>query len=82
MAIFADPLGAVLGLWQPKRTPGRSWRTSRARYCWSELITTDLDASKIFYKAVFGWDAEDQGVPGRGPRLHRMEARRDALSAG
>jgi hypothetical protein len=33
-------------------------------YCWSELITTDLDASKAFYGAVFGWGAEDQGPPG------------------
>jgi predicted enzyme related to lactoylglutathione lyase len=27
-------------------------------------VTTDVDASKGFYKAVFGWDAADQGPPG------------------
>jgi hypothetical protein len=36
-------------------------------YCWSELITTDLDSSKSFYDAVFGWDANDQGPPGGPP---------------
>jgi len=35
--------------------------------CWNELITTDLDGAKAFYKAVFGWDAEDQGPQGAPP---------------
>ncbi len=28
--------------------------------CWVDLMTPDVDASKAFYTAVFGWDAEDQ----------------------
>ena len=44
-----------------------SWRTSPGRFGWNELLTTDLDKSKGFYKAVFGWDAEDQGPPGGPP---------------
>ena len=51
----------------PTSTPARRWPTSPGTYCWSELITTDLDASKAFYGAVFGWDAEDQGPPGDRP---------------
>ena len=31
MAVFADPAGAVLGLWQPSPTPAPSWSTSPAR---------------------------------------------------
>jgi uncharacterized protein len=61
MAIFADPLGAVLGLWQPNQHTGAQLANEPGTYCWSELVTTDLDASKAFYKAVLGWDAEDQG---------------------
>ena len=49
-------------------------------YCWSELITTDLEASKAFYKAVFGWDAEDQGPPG-GPPAY-TEWKLDGRSVG
>jgi predicted enzyme related to lactoylglutathione lyase len=30
-------------------------------WSWSELLTTDIDASKAFYAAVFGWGAETQG---------------------
>jgi predicted enzyme related to lactoylglutathione lyase len=28
--------------------------------CWVDLMSPDVDASKAFYSAVFGWDAEDQ----------------------
>ena len=61
------PLGAVLGLWQPKAHTGAQLANEPGAFCWNELITTDLDASKAFYKAVFGWDAEGQGPPGEPP---------------
>ena len=33
-------------------------------FCWSELITTDVEGARPFYRAVFGWEAEDQGAGG------------------
>jgi len=63
MAIFADPLGAVLGLWQPGSHLGAQLANEPGSFCWNELITTDLDASKSFYRAVFGWEAEDATTP-------------------
>ncbi len=67
MALVADPVGAVLGLWQPRTHPGAQLANEPGAFCWNELITTDLDASKAFYKAVFAWDAADQGPPGQPP---------------
>jgi predicted enzyme related to lactoylglutathione lyase len=67
MAVFADPLGAVMGLWQPGDHRGAQVANEPGTYCWSELVTTDLDASKAFYGAVFGWAAADQGPPGGPP---------------
>jgi predicted enzyme related to lactoylglutathione lyase len=67
MAIVADPPGAVIGLWQPKAHTGAQVVNEPGALCWNELITTDLDASKAFYGAVFGWGAEDQGPPGGPP---------------
>ncbi len=29
--------------------------------CWADLSTPDLDASKAFYRAVLGWEFDDQG---------------------
>ncbi len=67
MAVFGDPLGAVIGVWQPNEHLGAQLVNEPGTYCWSELITTDLDAAKKFYGAVFGWGAEDQGPPGGPP---------------
>jgi predicted enzyme related to lactoylglutathione lyase len=67
MAVAADPLGAVFGIWQPNQHIGAQLANEANTFGWNELITTDLDRSKSFYKAVFGWDAEDQGPPGGPP---------------
>ena len=66
MAVFADPAGAVIGLWQPKEHMGAQLVNEPGTYCWSELLTDDLAGSKAFYRAVFGWDAETQGPEGPG----------------
>jgi uncharacterized protein len=66
MAVFADPGGAALGLWQPGQHMGAQLVNEPGTYCWSELMTDDLEGAEAFYKAVFGWDAETQGPEGPG----------------
>jgi predicted enzyme related to lactoylglutathione lyase len=66
MAVFADPAGAAIGVWQPDQHMGAQLVNEPGTYCWSELMTDDLAAAKTFYKAVFGWDAETQGPEGPG----------------
>jgi uncharacterized protein len=57
MAIFADPTGAVFGVWQPGTHKGAEIVNEHGAYCWSELLTGDTEAAKAFYAAVFGWGA-------------------------
>ena len=66
MALFADPAGAVLGLWQPRAHKGAGIVDEPGTYCWSELVTTDVEGSKTFYAAVFGWGSESYGPEGPG----------------
>ena len=61
MAVFADPVGAVIGLWQPKSHKGAGVVNEPDTYCWSELITTDTEGAKAFYAAVLGWGEATQG---------------------
>jgi predicted enzyme related to lactoylglutathione lyase len=61
MAFFADPTGAPIGLWEPKEHKGAGIVNEPGAYSWSELITTDVDACKAFYNAVFGWGADTHG---------------------
>jgi predicted enzyme related to lactoylglutathione lyase len=59
MAIFADPTGAVFGIWQPGTFPGAGLVNEPGALAWNELGTRDPDAAKAFYGAVFGWGARD-----------------------
>ncbi len=62
MAIYIDTTGAVFGAWQPGLHTGAQIINEPGALCWNELVTTDVDAAKAFYPAVFGWGVSDQGV--------------------
>ena len=57
MAFFADPTGAVFGVWQPKTFPGADLINVPNSLCWNEVLTRDAESDKAFYPAVFGWVA-------------------------
>ena len=61
MGIIQDPVGAVISLWEPKAHNGAAIVNEPNSYSWSELITTDVEASKQFYGEVFGWGSETHG---------------------
>lgn len=67
MAIFADPAGAVLGVWQPGIFAGAGLVNKPGALSWNELNTRDVGGAKEFYGAVFGWtfETEDMGEGGR-----------------
>jgi predicted enzyme related to lactoylglutathione lyase len=58
MAIFADPTGAVFGVWQPGTFVGAEIVNEPGAVVWNELNTRDPEAAKSFYGAVFGWGFE------------------------
>jgi len=61
MAVFADPQGAVISVWQAKQHAGAGIVNEPGTLTWNELITTDTDAAAAFYAAVFGWGAVTHG---------------------
>jgi predicted enzyme related to lactoylglutathione lyase len=62
MAIFADPTGAVFGIWQPGTFIGAGLVNEPGALSWNELNTRDPEAAKAFYDAVFGWGFEDNDM--------------------
>ena len=64
MAIFADPTGAVLGVWQPKDHKGADLANEPGTFTWNELDTRDVPAAKSFYSEVFGWQPNDMDMGG------------------
>jgi predicted enzyme related to lactoylglutathione lyase len=57
MAVFADPTGAVFGVWEPRAFAGADLVNEPVSLVWNEVHTHDTEAGKAFYEAVFGWSA-------------------------
>lgn len=61
MAMFADPDGAPIGVWQPDRHRGALAVNEHGGVNFNDLYTRDLDRARAFYRAVFGWEALEFG---------------------
>lgn len=66
MAVCIDAQGGVFSLWEPGETAGAEVVNEPGAYCWNELNSRDVDGSKAFYGAVFGWTAQTHEI---GPPL-------------
>ncbi len=55
MAVFMDPTGAAISIWQPINFQGAAIINETGTFAWNELLTTDVEAAKAFYSTVFGW---------------------------
>lgn len=55
MAVFADPVGAAFGVWQPGEHIGAELFDAEGAINWVELATRNKAASLAFYETVFGW---------------------------
>jgi predicted enzyme related to lactoylglutathione lyase len=64
MAIFADPTGAVIALWQPGEHRGAQLVDEPGTFTWTELSTRDTAAAETFYTTTFGWTAESSDAGG------------------
>ena len=58
MAVFQDPTGAHLAIWQPKSHKGMRIEGEPGAFCWADLMTSDQDRAATFYEIVFGWKME------------------------
>jgi uncharacterized protein len=67
-AVVADPAGAVILPFQEanQNAPESPQPTPAGRFCWHELMTTDIAACSAFYQGVFGWTAQQDEMPGIG----------------
>lgn len=63
MSTVVDPTGARVSLWQAGDIIGTERANEPGTPCWSELLTSDLDAAAAFYADVLGvgWDQQSFG---------------------
>ena len=60
-AVFVDPTGAHLGMWQPGTFPGFTVINETGAPSWFELHTRDHAKAVAFYRSVFHWDTNSIG---------------------
>lgn len=56
MAVLADPSGAAFGLWQAGTMIGAGVANEPGGLVWEDLRSTDPEAARSFYAALFGYD--------------------------
>ena len=66
MAVCADPLGGVFGVWQAAENRGVQLVNVDGSWNFTGLHTADPAAADAFYRAVFGWELESLGPEGSG----------------
>jgi predicted enzyme related to lactoylglutathione lyase len=66
MAAISDPQGAMVIAWQPDELVGAEVVNEPGALTWNDLLTTDVEAARGFYEALFGWTVE--AVPESGGR--------------
>lgn len=62
LAVFQDPQGAILSVWQPGRHVGAGLVNVPGSLAWNDLLTPDVEKSAAFYRGLFGWEIEE--IPG------------------
>ena len=91
MAVFSDPEGAVICVWEANENKGAQVVNDPGTLNFNNLNTRDAEGAKKFYGAVFGWETLDLGggaefwtVPGYGDHLETIhpEIRKQVKEAG
>ena len=72
IGVFADPAGAVFGVWQPGEHRGAQLVNEPGAWSISQLNTRDPEGSKAFYGSVFGWETDTFDMGGGEITLWRV----------
>jgi predicted enzyme related to lactoylglutathione lyase len=65
MALFIDPTGAALCIWEPRDAIGATVVNVPGSLVWNELHTPDPARALEFYTGLFGWGTEPTDTQGR-----------------
>jgi uncharacterized protein len=78
MAVFTDPEGAAICVWQANQHKGAQIVNEHGTLNFNSLNTRDVEGAKAFYRSLFGWGTLSLGggvemwtLPGYGDHLER-----------
>lgn len=66
MSVVQDPSGATVAFWQAKKVAHTTIKSEVGSVCWTELLTSNVDAAGKFFVNTVGWKTEgmDMGPMG------------------
>ncbi len=79
MAILSDPSGAVFGLWQAGTMIGATLVNEPGGLVWEDLRSSDPQAARSFYDALFGFEHEFLEMAGPDYAVFRLPDEPHAL---
>jgi predicted enzyme related to lactoylglutathione lyase len=78
MAVFQDPAGAFISIWQPTNMGGFQAK-GPSSYGWAELNARGIERALPFYQQVFGWTTKRSPVPD-GPDYFEFQVEGDSVA--
>jgi uncharacterized protein len=78
MAVFQDPTGAFISVWQPTQMGGFQ-ASGPNSFGWAELNARGIERALPFYQQVFGWPTKRSAVPD-GPDYFEFQVDGDSVA--
>ncbi|HEY1455915.1 MAG TPA: VOC family protein [Candidatus Dormibacteraeota bacterium] len=82
MAVFQDPAGAYISVWQPNEMPGFDVLRSANAYSWAELNARGIDKATAFYTKVFGWTTKVSPMGEGQPDYTEFQLKGESIAGG
>jgi predicted enzyme related to lactoylglutathione lyase len=82
MAVFQDPTGAFISVWQPKNMAGAQLLGAPNSFGWAELNSRGIDKVLPFYKQVFGWDVKKSDMGEGAPPYAEFQLGGESIAGG
>jgi predicted enzyme related to lactoylglutathione lyase len=82
MAVFQDPCGAFIAVWQAAGMEREFQRNVPNAFGWAELNARGIDKAIPFYQAVFGWTPKTSPTGAGGPDYTEFISDGESIAGG
>ena len=82
MAVFQDPSGAFMSVWQPNNMQGADVMNEPNTYAWAELNSRGFEKAEDFYKKVFGWTTKKSPMGEGQPMYTEFQQQGNSIAGG
>ena len=82
MAVFQDPSGAFISVWQPRAMGGGFPSNAPNTFGWTELNSRGIEKAVPFYEQVFGWTAKRSEMGEGAPPYTEFQLEGQSVAGG